>query len=179
MNSLNFSLQQFPSASFLPDLEITGTIARFFNTLSICYVLHGPLAEIVIPASADIPARQNGLWGDTCFEFFLNVKNSDPYWEFNLSPAGHWNVYRFKTYRQGMQEELAFASLPVSIQRQSDILNLSLELDLGKIIPADQTLNVAISAVIKSKNGTVIYWALCHHGPQADFHRRDSFIVEL
>ena len=64
---------------------------------------------------ADMPARRDRLWEETCFEFFLAVKNSPRYWEFNLSPAGHWNVYRFADYRQGMQEEPAFASLPFSV----------------------------------------------------------------
>jgi hypothetical protein len=58
-------------------------------------------------------------------------------------------------------------------------LLLTLELDLSKFIPADQALEVAITAVIKPKDGDVTYWALSHSGSQADFHRRDSFIVEL
>lgn len=78
-----------------------------------------------------------------------------------------------------MQEEQAFTSLPFSAERQPDALRLSLELDLGKIILTDQTLKVAISAVIKPVNGKITYWALIHPGPQADFHRRDSFILEL
>jgi hypothetical protein len=47
------------------------------------------------------------------------------------------------------------------------------------IIPAEQALEVAISAVIKLRSGNVTCWALTHPGPEADFHRRDSFIIEL
>lgn len=179
MNSLRFSLHRLPPASFLPDLKITGTITRHSNSLVICYTLRGPLEKLVIPSLADMPERKKELWEETCFEFFLNVRNSDQYWEFNLSPARHWNVYRFKDYRLGMQEELAFASLPFSIQKHSDALQLDLKLDLNRIVPVDQVLKVAISAIVKSVDGKVIYWALTHPGPQADFHRRDSFIVEL
>jgi hypothetical protein len=179
MNGQSFSLKPFPSAGLLPHLKITGNIGRRSKILTISYALLGPLAELVIPAPVDMPARKNALWEETCLEFFLGVKNSDRYWEFNLLPAGHWNIYRFRSYRQGMQEEPAFTSLPFSVQRQPDALRLSMKLDLDKIILADQTLKVASSAVIKPINGKITYWALAHPGPQADFHRRDSFILEL
>jgi hypothetical protein len=179
MNSHSFSLKPFQSSGTLPFLEISGNIGRHSNTLTISYTLHGLLSEVIIPAPADVPARKNALWEETCFEFFLGTKNSDRYWEFNLSPAEHWNVYCFKSYRQGMQEELAFESLPVSVQRKPDVLQLSLNLDLGKINLIDKTLEVAISAVINHVNGKITYWALAHPGPQADFHLKDSFIIEL
>lgn len=172
----HFSLQP---VSPLPDFKLTGNLARDSNTLAIRYVLFGPLAELVIPEPVDLPARKQGLWEATCFEFFLAVKHSPQYWEFNLSPAGDWNVYRFAAYRQGMQEETAFTSLPFNIQNQSDALLLTLEIDLYQIVQADQTLEIAISTVIKHRDGEVTYWALNHRGSQADFHRRDSFIVEL
>jgi hypothetical protein len=133
----------------------------------------------VIPAPADTRVRKNALWEETCFEFFLGMKNADHYWEFNLSPAGHWNVYRFKTYRQRMQEEQAFTSLPFSVRIRPDALRLSLKLDLDKIVPADQALKIGISTVIKTINSEITYWALTDPGPRADFHRRDSFIIEL
>jgi len=179
MNSRSFSLKPFPSAGLLPHLKITGNIGRHSKTLTISYALLGPLTEVLIPSHADMPARKNSLWEETCFEFFLGVKNSDQYWEFNLSPAVHWNVYRFKSYRQGMQEEQAFTSFPFSMQKKLNALRLSLKLDLDKIVPTDQTLKVAISAIIKLVNGKITYWALAHPGPQPDFHRKESFILEL
>lgn len=171
----HFSLQ--PVSSLL-DFKITGNFARHSNTLAIHYVLFGPLAELMIPEPV-LPARKQGLWEATCFEFFLAVKHSPQYWEFNLSPTGDWNVYRFAAYRQGMQEETAFTSLPFSIQNQSDALLITLELDLHQIVQADQALEMAINSVIKHRDGEATYWALTHCGSQADFHRRDSFIVEL
>ncbi len=179
MNTQSFSLQPFPPVSSLPSAKITGNIARRANTLVIRFALLGHLAELVIPAKGDMPARKNKLWEETCLEFFLALKNAPRYWEFNLSPAGHWNVYRFAAYRQGMQEEMAFTSLPFRVENQSDSLLLALELDLDKIVQADQALEVAISAVMQHRDGQLTYWALAHRGPQADFHRRDCFLVEL
>lgn len=179
MKEQSFSLQPFTSSSSLSNCAIVGNITRYNHTLAICYELRCPLTQLAIPSPADIRARRDGLWQETCFELFLGVKDSPQYWEFNLSPAGHWNIYRFAAYRQGMQEELALTSLPFIVQKQSDLLQLSLELDLDKLVIANQVLEVAISAVIKPKEGEVSYWALIHPSDQADFHRRDSFILEL
>src|SRR4028119_1867556 len=112
---------QQATASLLPDLKVIGNIARSTNILTLGYELLAPPAEVVIPPLADKPLRKNELWQETCFEFFLGIKNFERYWEFNLSPAGHWNIYHFDGYRQGMQEEIAFTSLPFSIQNQSDV----------------------------------------------------------
>jgi hypothetical protein len=179
MNGRDFSLQPFPPAGPLPSCRITGRVIRCGASLSIRYDLHGPLAELVIPAPAGLPSRQHRLWEETCFEFFLGVKHDSRYWEFNLSPGGPWNVYRFDGYRQGMAEETALTSLPVSVRRRPDRLTVGLELELGRIVAADQPLEIGIAAVIEFAGGGLTYWALTHPGPQADFHRRDSFLVEL
>ncbi|MBD2729890.1 DOMON-like domain-containing protein [Nostoc sp. FACHB-892] len=179
MNHQTFSLQPFPSTKSLPNLKIAGNIARNGNKLTICNMLGGDLKEIVIPPPSNTPSRKHELWQDTCFEFFLGIKDSARYWEFNLSPAGHWNVYRFDGYRQGMQEEKAFTILPCNIQNQTNGLILVLDVDLDKIISVEQAIEVAITTVIKDKDGEITYWALTHQGAEADFHLRDSFIVEL
>lgn len=182
MNSRSFSLKPFQSAGLLPGLEITGSIERYSDRLSMSYALSGPMDEVVLPAPADKRVRKNRLWEETCFEFFLGVEGYERYWEFNLSSAGHWNVYCFTSYRQGMQGEPAFTSLQISVQRRSNSLLLSMTFELDKVIPPEQveeTLQVGISAVIKTTDGKTTYWALAHSGPQADFHRRDGFIIEL
>lgn len=78
-----------------------------------------------------------------------------------------------------MQDEPAFVSLLFNVRKQVDGLSLSLEIDLNKIVHADQVLDAGVSAVIKSIDGGVTYWALTHPGSQADFHRRESFVIEL
>ncbi|MEH2090624.1 DOMON-like domain-containing protein [Nostoc sp.] len=179
MNNQTFSLQPFPSTESFPHLKITGNIFRNANQLTICYNLGGDLKEIAIVPPSNAPSRKYELWEDTCFEFFLGIKDSARYWEFNLSPAGHWNIYRFEGYRQGMQEETAFKKLPFSVQNQVDSLELALNVDLDKIVSAEQEIQVAITTVINHRNSDITYWALTHRGAEADFHLRDSFIVEL
>jgi hypothetical protein len=179
MNSRRFSLKPFLTEELPPDVKITGNISRNFNALTITYMLIGPLQNILIPSLANNPLRRDVLWEETCFEFFVAAKDTGRYWEFNLSPAGHWNVYHFTSYRQGMQEEPAFTDLPFSVQSQPDIFRLSVEIDLEKLLPAEKVLQAAISAVIKTIDGKTTCWALTHPAPQPDFHRRDSFLIEL
>lgn len=177
MSDQIFSLQPFSS---IPpnDLEIIGTVARRANVLTISYSLLGDLADVAIAPPAT-PTRQNQLWEATCFEFFLGTKNDKQYWEFNLSPAGHWNVYCFDDYRHGMKEETAFPTLPFSVQTESDALSVALKLNLGAIFAATQGLEMAIAAVVKYTNGDSSYWALKHPGKEPDFHLRDSFTLKL
>ncbi len=179
MKSLSYSLKQFRPAGLEHKIKITGNIERRSGILSLKYALSGPLQNIVIPPQSDLPSRKYGLWEETCFEFFLCTETSDNYWEFNMSPAGHWNVYRFTSYRTGMREEPAFQSLPFSVMVRDGALCLSLEIDMNKILPAAHSLKAAVSAVINTLNDGLSYWALAHPGIRPDFHLRESFILEL
>ncbi|HEY9749454.1 MAG TPA: DOMON-like domain-containing protein, partial [Allocoleopsis sp.] len=129
MNHQAFSLKPFSAANAPTDLQLTGTIARQGHRLNLRYVLSGDLPKIAIAPPSDQPTRKHELWQETCFEFFLGLQGSDRYWEFNLSPAGDWNIYRFDAYRQGMQEETAFTELPFVVEAQPEQLSLSLELN--------------------------------------------------
>ena len=179
MNGRSFSLQPFSPIGPPLTIKITGHIIRRPRQLAIRYDLHGPLASLMIPAPAAVPARRHGLWQETCFEFFLGVKDAPRYWEFNLSPAGHWNVYRFAGYRQGMAEETALTSLPCNVRRRRTCCGLPWNWKWRRIVAADQPLEVGIAAVIKLRGQRTDLLGLAHPGPEADFHRRDSFLVEL
>jgi hypothetical protein len=180
MSSLGFSLQPFSPATSPGGQAITGRIEKRSSTLAIQYVMEGQQAALAIPPLANIPSRKQRLWEETCFEFFLDPGGSKGcYWEFNLSPAGHWNVYRFSDYREGMREEPSVTAVPFSLLNDQHSLQVYLELDLSPIIPPDCSLRVGISAVIKTKDGLLSYWALKHPGPRPDFHHRDGFSIDL
>ena len=161
-----------------PLISLAGYIDRRNNKLKIDYKLLGT-SQTIIPTVANQPIRQFDLWEHTCFEFFLGIKNTKKYWEFNLSPAGHWNVFRFPKYRHNIAEEMTFKELPVRVLQYSDELQLNLEIDLDLIITAKQSLEVGITAVIEDTQGKISYWALTHLKNEADFHDRDSFILDL
>jgi hypothetical protein len=135
--------------------------------------------EIRLSTPAEVPVRRDRLWEETCFEFFIAMKDSHRYWEFNLSPSGDWNVFRFSNYREGMQEERAIQTLPIRVQKGADILLLSAECDVEKILTPARGIDAGISAVIRTETGGFSYWALAHAGNRPDFHRREGFLIEL
>jgi hypothetical protein len=178
MKTRNFSLVPFPDNGPLP-FKIIGSFFRRDPIFGLNYQLLGRIRDIEVPSPADRPSRRIGLWEHTCFEFFIGPRDSPRYWEFNLSPSGDWNIFRFETYRQGLFEEEAFSSLPFTTRVQPDSLQVVLEMDLSIIIPAVQPLQMAVSAVLKTNSGDMSWWALTHPGPEFDFHHRDGFIIKL
>jgi hypothetical protein len=175
----DFNLQPFSTDGMMPQIEISGRIDRQGDVLSIEYLLQGDLDKVAIELPSATPTRKLELWNATCFEFFIGVLGSPNYWEFNLAPTGNWNVYALDNYRQNLRSELAFTSLPLKIDRTANSLRLNLACNLSKIIKPDLKLEVAITAVIKSTQSEISYWALTHTGTEADFHRRDSFAIEV
>jgi hypothetical protein len=174
---INFTLRPFPTESSLPQIEISGRVNRKDNILSIEYQLFGDLNAISIAPPVSPPSRQFHLWEATCFEFFIGVPGDRNYWEFNLSPSGDWNVFALDDYRQGLRDETAFTSLPFKVDRYPNYITLNLEFDLSEIILLEQDLEMAVTTVIKSSQDELSYWAIAHSGKEADFHLRDSFII--
>jgi hypothetical protein len=172
-------LKPFSRDLSIPPIDLTTKLDRCDNILSIEYHLQGDLDTLIIPPQIPQPTRKSLLWEHTCFEFFLGVPGLPEYWEFNLSPAGDWNIYHLDNYRQGLREELAFTSLPFEIALQPSSLMLMLELDLEHIIPIDRDLEVSVTSVIEPRAGEISYWAVTHTGETADFHLRDSFSPSL
>jgi len=177
MKPQTFALQPFAPGLPAPPYTITGTISRHQTELSLTYHLAGRLRDLVIAPPAAVPDRQWLLWETTCFECFLAIRGAVSYWEFNLSPAGPWNVFRLASYRQGIQEEPAFQVLPVTVSRHPEKLTLSLNVDLAATIPADRPLEVGVSAVLQHQDGRLSFWALTHPGSEPDFHNRKGFVI--
>ena len=112
-------------------------------------------------------SRQDGLWERTCFELFWNAKGNE-YFEMNLSPAGDWQIYAFKNYREGRVE----APLQVSdVVVRKDIKSFEISgvisggsTDNGKIIT-----KIHPTAVLKTASGPN-YFAPNHPPDKPDFH---------
>jgi hypothetical protein len=172
-----FGLIPYP-AQKLPTIEITGTVTRQENHLSIQYVVRGDIENILFSALTDSPARKDDLWRATCFEFFIAVKDQPQYWEFNMSPSSNWNVYAMDAYRQiNMRDETAFTQLPFEFRKNNNEITLDISVDLNPIIQLETILELGIATIIQTNGGNESYWALAHPGPQADFHLRNSFTL--
>jgi hypothetical protein len=181
-----FTLKPFvPAAAkdLSKGLSIGGTVVRASHQLAITYELTGDLQQVQMPDIKGNGARCDRLWEQTCFEFFLAAgwarSPQLPYWEFNLSPAGDWNVFSLSSCRQGLQAEAAIATLPFTVYTSPDKLQLSISVELTHLIDPGQPLRLGIAAVLVLKGGEQMFWAIAHCGPEPDFHHADSFVIEL
>jgi hypothetical protein len=179
MTHATFSLTPFPDPK-LPDIQITGEILRQRSLIEIHYNVTGDVANIRFPPAQSQPGRKDDLWQATCFEFFIALPNEPPYWEYNLSPSGDWNIYRMEAYRRiGFREELSIQNLSLEVSRQREHVAVASSTDISPIVSSSETIQVAITSVIQTKDGHKTYWALAHPNLHADFHLRESFTLAL
>ncbi len=177
---MRFTLIPFSGLDPPSQTHVFGSVIRRGTTLILRFRLEGAL-EIEFPPREPQPERRDGLWRATCFEVFVARPDEPGYWECNLSPAGHWNVYRFTDYRQGMAEEEGFADLPFEVTLKAGALTLAVGIDLAAIGLEEGAVALGLAAVLLSKTGAVTHHALSHpHPPQAgkgqpDFHHRGGF----
>ena len=88
--------------SFEPNIEIQSVLAQ-----AECLRDGWNLAFRIIPFrkidlkqeldffSGKVDQVEEQLWKKTCFECFFGMSEGTTYYEFNGSPSGHWNLFRF------------------------------------------------------------------------------------
>ena len=179
MPTVPFRLQPFEPDPALAGLVLGGSYSLEQGNLRIHYRLCGNLQGLQIPLPCPTPQRRDALWQTTCFEAFVGVAGSEDYWVLNLSPAGHWNLYRLDGYRSGLRPDPHGSAVAISRQQEVDALSLNVELNLSNLVPAETALELSLTAVLQQRDGLCSYWALHHTGSEPDFHRRDSFIAAL
>lgn len=162
------------------------------DVMGVAFTLLGDLRAIRIapPASG---TRADELWRHTCFEVFVRCDEVPGYLEFNFSPSGAWQAYRFSGYRQerapaelpspphvtvGYRERAADPAEPAP--RTDDALALEALIPLpAPYAGTSRALDLALSAVVESETGGLSYWALRHAPGRADFHHPDAFALAL
>ena len=176
----HFQLKPFDPLPVDFNLTVGGHISRpNSETIQVHYQLSGDLNAVVIPQRLNPPVRRDELWTTTCLELFIGAKESSPYWEYNLSPNGDWNIYKLSDYRSNLTPDLTYQDLPSTIGNNANPLELQLVCPLPADLRPSPKLEVAICAVIQLKHGPITYWALNHGGAEEDFHRRDGFVLGL
>lgn len=204
------SLQAHPDTpcGALTGLEVEvarGGSRAGFRNIALRFVATGNIRALKAQHHpSQIRRRKDELWRHTCFEAFVRAGKSSIYREFNLSPSGDWNCYRFDDYRHGMEPEhhVGDPGIGTYIRRQplhpessarmkeagtdtmerfeTPFFMLTATLELGKMmLPLDEPWHLGLSAVIEERNGTKSYWALAHPPGKPDFHHPDCFALEL
>ena len=166
-----------------PAVELSAKMQRADTKLQIHYLLHHAAdLNLSWPEPAGNPERRDGLWQGTCFELFIGSLQQASYWELNVCPSGRWNWYRLQSYRA----VLSPAPLPMaplrrqSVQRSEQRISRSmeLELELPEELLSGGSLQAGLSVVLRCNDGATSHWALQHGGGEADFHRRDDWILK-
>jgi hypothetical protein len=178
MSRLAFALLPFPGGPALP-FRVGGSVSRQEGRLTLAYELTGEVASVAWPAPSPAPERRDRLWQQTCCECFLARPGDAGYWEANLSPAGHWQLYRFDDYRQGLRTETAIAAPAIVTEQDAAASRLSATLDLGSLLAPAQSLLLGVTLVVCTVDGATSYWALAHPGERPDFHHRAAFRLTL
>jgi hypothetical protein len=177
--AVGFRLIPFAAAAPASSLRLHGWLRRSRGQLLVHYQLEGNPEALRLPQVAAIGERRDGLWRSTCLECFLALPGDPGYWELNVSPAGHWNLYRLSQYRQDLRPEPSGGPPRLRRQRRAKGLAFELELPLPEALAQAPGLELAVTAVIETSDGLHSHWALVHTGPEPDFHRRESFLLRL
>ena len=176
-------LHPFKQDARLQGIALEGHLRWVADQLQLQFRLQGPQEDLVCPSQTATAQRLDGLWQSTCLEAFFAVPGEPHYWEFNLSPSGDWNLYRLEEYRQGLRQEQGMGIRAISLEKEvlGNAVQLKAEvaLDLGETLRAEKTLEGSLTAVIEQQGVGCSFWALEHCGEEADFHRRESFILGI
>jgi hypothetical protein len=151
--------------------------------LRLIYCLQGPIAQLRIPPPVATPGAADGLWQQTCFEWFVAEPDQAAYQEFNFSPSGDWAAYRFERerVRNPAAEATAPAACPrITVAHTAQALQLQVWLPLSALPPLNpRGWQLGLSAVLQDHDGRLSYWALHHPKPQPDFHHRSGWTQHL
>ncbi len=178
MDTQEFQLQLFATMPVAYPFVVRVSVVRDSGVLRCRFEVTGRGVKVPPPSVAG-PSRCDGLWRHTCLEVFVTAARDPGYCEWNLSPSGDWNLYRFDNHRKGGRPETAVADARPQVARRDGALVVEADLPLAPLGLADASLEIGLSAVLEADDGTLTYWALAHAAARPDFHDRRGFKLRL
>ena len=181
------SLIPHPVCRNAPEDRVIVTACGTPETLSLTYRIECRSSHPILPApSPDIAQPTDGLWQRTCCELFMKREGCLEYREFNFSPSGQWAAYAFSSERErDPSPGLPWRRrIPIEFRRLLEGFELSVDISADQWPVGSGDLQLGLSVVLEVKteaeeNPQLVYWALCHPGPQPDFHHPDAFSLTL
>lgn len=174
MSKERFYLQPFHRLAE-PVFSICVDYECFTNAITLEYSVVGPIASLKIPPPNPSASRKDGLWEQTCFEFFVSERGIKKYWEFNFSPSLDWQAYSFEEYRAGRKDA---EGITVDLERYESQTHFELKVKVGglDIFEKPKKLEGAMTSVLEDSANQKTYWATEHRAKTPDFHQRSSFV---
>lgn len=171
-------LRPYPEGQPCPIDAIAVTVFREdAGGLRLRFELVGKLDRVAVPGPR--AARMaDGLWAHTCCEAFVAIPGNPAYREFNFSPSGEWAIYDFDAYRERSAPGMVPPAPLIASRLAADRLVLDATLDAAAL-PNGLPLELGLTTVVESLDGTLSYWALRHPSSRPDFHLRDAFTLTL
>jgi hypothetical protein len=151
------------------------------DLLSLRFMIEGGATTLRIPPLAT-PRYVHGLWQHTCVEAFIATDAAtSAYHEYNFSPSGEWAAYSFKTYRDGKTRDDAALAPAIEVRRRAAGLDITATIHLERLSfeLADSELQLGLTAILESTDGSLSYWALSHPAEHPDFHHPASRTLRL
>jgi len=136
--------------------------------LLLCFSVHGPLEQLIIPPAADCSDYKPELWRSTCMECFLRQAHDRAYVEWNFSPAGTWWVCAFESYRIAAPQQPANV-FPVQIRTHQNTERLDLQTAIPLINSCPQHFEPTV--ILEHADGQRSHWARAHPEGKPDFHQ--------
>lgn len=177
MQRATFDLMSYGWQTGSPPV-LQGQIFKIDDRLRVEYCLMGELSNWQLPRPSYHPERRWHLWQHTCFELFWRPQGQTHYWEFNVSPAGHWNVFAFSDYRQDMMEDPRLDSITFQARHARSAFDLVCELPLNSLAISGLA-RFGPAAILLDAEGRRTYWAMHHEAQGPDFHRPSHLGLSL
>jgi hypothetical protein len=156
-----------PLTPFAPNTEFTITFC-----VPCRFTIQGPIDTIIMPLHQRSPLRRDNLWKHTCLELFIHPPASRAYTELNITPSGHYNLYRFDDYRTG-QTPLSIATPPTITSHVTPTV-ATFDITLPALAPP---VALGPAVILEHLDNTLSYWALSHPSTSPDFHLGDLHTI--
>jgi len=171
-------LEPFPTAAGPAAGRLQARVGRHRRALRYRLSLEVP-GLVLPPPTRGTRERRHELWRHTCAELFIGAPRRRDYLEWNLSPSGHWNLYRFDDYREGGREAEEGVCPRFELTRTSTGVVIEGTLQLGPFRLEESPLEVGVCAVVEAGGGALSHWAAHHPAARPDFHDRRGFVLRL
>lgn len=169
-------LQPHPATAALAVRELAAEVCVLADgSLRLTYRLSGDMQALRLPPPGH-RRRRHGLWRHTCFEAFVALDDT-AYLEWNFSPGGAWQLYRMRAYRAPDTPPRTVAPRMVSARAPA---GYALRVHIPSPAGCDDArLRLGLSAVLRTRDGVLTYWALRHPAERPDFHHPDGFTLSI